>query len=604
MLISFIIFVAVLFQVLAAIKAIQLIKITKHLVSWLFISTAIFMMVIRRIISLFEIIEGYQVSQVFTESIGLLISLLMFIGIIKIVPFFISIKKAETDLNNANIYNRTLFEINTDPLFITDSYGKIKDLNVAAEESTGYSKSDIIGSDVFEYFKESNNMRSVFDYALKNGHIQNKELSIKNKNGEVMPVLLSASTYKPDSITGVFLAARNISVRKLEEAKRKKAEEKMLQTQKFESLGIMAGGVAHDFNNLLQIMLGFSDLILANAPPNSSINKWTAEIMKAGQRASKLTNSMLAYVGKGKFVFEKMNLSQVTEEMKQLIESSISKKVDLEYNLNTDIPLIKVDPVQIEQIIMNLVINASESLNDNNGKVAIETGSMHASESFLKDTYIDDNLSSGLYAYIQVSDTGCGMSKETIEKIFDPFFTTKFTGRGLGLPVMLGIVRIHKGAIEVKSKINEGSIFRVLFPAVEHESTQKEKHDKPIFQKINKKTILIIDDEESILSLAEEILKENGYEAIIADEAAKGIEILAKNKDKVDIVILDFTMPKMNGCEALKELKQVKNNIKIILSSGYNKDDIAKKIDLQELTGFLHKPYTSEELINELYKAI
>ncbi|MBT1073089.1 hypothetical protein KJB30_14950 [Geobacter chapellei] len=251
-------------------------------------------------------------------------------------------------------------------------------------------------------------------------------------------------------------------------------EKQLIHTQKLESLGILAGGIAHDFNNILTVIIGNADLALnclnENSPAVTNVNN----ISKAASRAADLAMQMLAYAGKGKFVIEIISLNLLLQEILHMLQVSISKKAKLKLNLASNLPPVNVDATQMRQIIMNLVINASEAISNEGGIITITTGCTNYDESYGDDIWMDEKIAAGQYVYMEVADNGCGMDNDTLTKIFDPFFTTKFTGRGLGMASVLGIVRSHKGAIKINSETGKGSTFRILLPASENNYHSKD----------------------------------------------------------------------------------------------------------------------------------
>ena len=261
----------------------------------------------------------------------------------------------------------------------------------------------------------------------------------------------------------------DITERKQAEEQKQTLERRLQQAQKLETLGVLAGGIAHDFNNLLMVILGNTELALFRLSPMSPARDNLQEIEKASDRAAELVNQMLAYSGRGRFVVEPININELVQEMAHLLEISISKKVVLNYHFAENLPTFDGDVTQIRQIIMNLITNASEAIGDNSGFIALSTGAMDCDHAYLNDVNevlqasLDEPLPEGIYTYLEVADTGCGMNAETVEKIFDPFFTTKFTGRGLGMSTVLGIMRGHKGALKIHSEIGKGTTFKVFF---------------------------------------------------------------------------------------------------------------------------------------------
>jgi len=299
---------------------------------------------------------------------------------------------------------------------------------------------------------------------------------------------------------------------------------------------------------------------------------------------------------------QKLQLSEIVEEMSHLLEVSISKKCILKYNFAQNLLPLEGDATQIRQIIMNLITNASEAIGERSGVIAVTTGMMDCDRAYLSECYLDENLPEGLYVYIEVADTGCGMTKEIQNKIFDPFFTTKFTGRGLGLAAVIGIVRSHKGVIKIYSEPLRGTTFKVMFPVIklQIEDTEKEKTKQQLWS--GQGTILVIDDEKTVRTVAKAMLNKLGFNVITAEGGREGIEIFISHKEEINAVLLDMTMPDMDGEETYRELRRVKSNIKVILSSGYNEQEATDRFSGKGLSGFIQKPYRVDELMETLQK--
>ena len=293
------------------------------------------------------------------------------------------------------------------------------------------------------------------------------------------------------------------------EEEQHKLEIQMQQVQKLESLGILAGGIAHDFNNLLTVILGHANLALADLSPESPARENLLEIDNASRRAAELCRQMLAYSGRGRFVVKPINLSRLAQELTHMLQVSISKKAILRCDFEENPPFIEADPAQVRQVVMNLVINASEAISSKEGIISISTGSMQCDRTYLRESYPIKSPPPGKYVYIEVLDTGCGMDSKTLPKIFDPFFTTKFTGRGLGLAAVIGIIRQHKGAIKITSEPGKGSTFRVLFPASSNTDTHMEAEAPPELWR-GSGTILVVDDEAEVLNVVKIMLERQG----------------------------------------------------------------------------------------------
>jgi nitrogen-specific signal transduction histidine kinase/CheY-like chemotaxis protein len=373
----------------------------------------------------------------------------------------------------------------------------------------------------------------------------------------------------------------------------KKIEDKMLKYQKIESLGRLAGGIAHDFNNILTAIIGNADLAMMKLPRESPVLENLNVINMSAQRAAELARQMLAYAGRGQLVVEQFDINDLISEMLNILEVSISKKVIIRFVPNEDIQQLWADAAQIRQIVMNLVINASEAIGDNSGIIIITTGAVDCHSNYLSGISVDEELEEGRYVYFEVSDTGYGMDNETITKLFDPFFTTKFLGRGLGMSAVMGIIRRHKGAIEIHSKPGAGSCFKVLLPAFGKCSVLPENESHLIAPTTKGSgTILLVDDEEPICSVASDMLQKLGYGVLTAQNGEEALEQYRLHESRIDLVILDVNMPRMNGEETLIELKKINKNVKVILSSGYSKFEINGKFKDKGVAGFIQKPYT------------
>jgi PAS domain S-box-containing protein len=393
----------------------------------------------------------------------------------------------------------------------------------------------------------------------------------------------------------------DITERKQSEAERLKLEQQLLHTQKLESLGVLAGGIAHDFNNLLMAILGNADLALRRLNPESPAVENLQNIEQASAQAADLAKQMLAYSGKGKFVIEHLQLNRLLEEMLHMLQVSISKNAVLRVNLTPTLPTVEADATQIRQIIMNLVINASEAISEKSGIIAITTGCMDCDKEYLRNVWLEDNLTDGLYVYLEVADTGCGMTKETLNKLFDPFFSTKFTGRGLGMSAVLGIVRGHRGAIKVYSEPGKGSTFKILLPASDRPA-ELFNGAAPENGWTGGGSVLLVDDEETIRGIGSEMLHELGFTTLTAKDGKEALEVFKQNPG-IELVILDLTMPHMDGEECFRELRRLQPGIKVIMSSGYNEQEVTQKFVGKGLAGFIQKPYRLSTL-REVIQAI
>ncbi len=397
-------------------------------------------------------------------------------------------------------------------------------------------------------------------------------------------------------IAYVLAADLDITDRKRAEVERESMERRLQETQKLESLGVLAGGIAHDFNNLLTGILGNASLAKMDAIPGTGIDTAVQQIEQAAQRAADLCRQMLAYSGKGRFVVQRLDLSALVTDTTHLLQLSISKHAVLKFQLTQGLPPVLADGTQIRQIIMNLVMNASDAIGERSGLITISTGVMQANREFLKHTHLAPDLPEGEYVFLEVTDTGCGMSVETLNRIFDPFFTTKFTGRGLGLAAVLGIVRGHRGALKVESTPSRGSTFRLLLPCAEGaaEHWNSGRGASETWRGSGK--VLVVDDEATVRTVANRMLEALGYDVLTAEDGRAAMDVFRGQAGSIRIVLLDLTMPHWNGEETFRALRQTDPAIKVILMSGYSEHEAVQRFVGQGLAGFVQKPFSLDTL--------
>jgi two-component system cell cycle sensor histidine kinase/response regulator CckA len=431
------------------------------------------------------------------------------------------------------------------------------------------------------------------------------EKQYRTSAGEVFPVEVSSTVFKSDGREFCLASVRDVTARKHAEEQRLTLERQVQHSQKLESLGVLAGGIAHDFNNILTSILGNAELILGELSPSASIRGNLLEITAASRRAAALCRQMLAYSGRGQFVIESIDLGALIEEMLGLLKSAISKKVLLNLHLQRNLPLLEGDPSQLGQVIMNLVINASEAIGDQDGVISISTGARECSAEYLRKSYAHEDSSPGLYLTLEVSDTGCGMDAVTQARLFEPFFTTKFTGRGLGLAAVLGIVRGHKGALGLESTPDKGTTFVVLLPASKAEAGVVLRKTSPIIaDRQTGGTVLLVDDEKTLLTLGAAMLSRLGFTVLTAADGDEAVVVYREHMDEITLVLLDLTMPRMDGEETFRALRALDPEVRVVMTSGYSEQDMAARFAGKGLAGFVPKPYTLAELAERLQAAL
>jgi PAS domain S-box-containing protein len=525
-------------------------------------------------------------------------------------------KRAEEALKQSEERFRSLFQNSADIVVILDVNGLVSYDTPSFSRILGYPHGHLLGRNPLDLIHPDD----VEKVALDLGDVyQNRndgtptEFRFRKADGTwIFLEAIGNNLQDYPGINGLVITARDITERKKAEDLRFEMERRLLHAQRLESLGVMAGGIAHDFNNLLMAILGNLDLAQLDLTPVSRSRPFIDHAMVAARRAADLTNQMLAYSGKGRFDLKTFDLSELVEEMSHLLKASISKTVTLNLQTARDLPSIKADPGQIQQIIMNLIVNASEAIGDAPGVVTITTDSLECMEDCLKQSLLKDKPETGTYVLLEVKDTGCGMDKETMDRLFDPFFTTKFTGRGLGLAAVSGIITGHKGAIMVDSEPGRGTAIRVLLPVsgdppvktLRESANTKAKDSGGNSEPVPAGTVLVVDDEEMVRDLCRSMVERLGYAVITASDGEEAVRIFREKAADIVCVILDLTMPRKDGLDTFDELKHMNERVRVILSSGFNEQETTHRFLGKGLAGFIKKPYRLENLRMELERVL
>jgi PAS domain S-box-containing protein len=495
----------------------------------------------------------------------------------------------------------------TDSVIVFDRDSRIVECNPATERMWGYSRAELLGkSPIFFYPRNSQSaeMADEIVAVVRRDGRWNGERPFETKDGRVGVRAVTVLLLKdPAGQEFGFLAInRDVTEERRAEGEREGLRSKMLQTQKLESLGILAGGIAHDFNNLLTGILGNAELALDNAGLAPHTRTALLAIQRSADRAADLTRQMLAYSGRATFELSVTELSGEVREIGSLLGSSIAKKVDLRFELAPDLPPIEADRAQLQQLTMNLVINAAEAIGDESGEVVVSTWAW-TNRSVEPDVqFPTDGLPAGRYAVLEVRDNGCGMDADTLQLIFDPFFTTKFTGRGLGLAAVIGIVRAHGGGLNVTSQVGRGTEFRVYLPFSTKERAPASDGSVGLLTK--RATVLVIDDEPVVTELVATSLELFGHRVFAALSGEQGLALFEKHADSIDVVLLDVTMPKLGAREILDGLRRRRPDVRVVLSSGYAEAEVARQFAQGEFEGFIQKPYSPHTLQDGLRRAL
>ncbi len=468
-------------------------------------------------------------------------------------------------------------------IFTLNREGLVTSWNGGAEHLFGYSEAEIMGRNYLALVVPGDVDREALEQAMskadRSGSIDYEGWRVRKDGTRFFGAGLLASMGAGD--------AREYGALLRDVTALRHSEEELRQAQKLEGIGVLAGGIAHDFNNLLTGIMGSLSHIKASLTPGDPVYPMVEIAEQSSARAAELIAQLLAYAGKGQFVITRFDFSALISEMLPLISASISKTVELELLLTSGLPWIEADATQIRQIVMNLIINGAEAIGAEGGTVRVSTGVS----------------GSGTKVFMDVKDSGSGMSAATKAKIFDPFFTTKFAGRGLGLAAVSGIVRGHKGSMHVDSIPGHGTTFRVYFPAVPAEVPKSIDSPQSIVPR-GTGTILVADDEPLLRQLAEMILKESGYSVLLASDGAEAVEIFRRHTPEITAVLLDMTMPVMGGHEALRLIKEIQPGIAVIMSSGYSEISAREELGPDAVAGFIHKPWIPTKLVESIQEAL
>jgi two-component system, cell cycle sensor histidine kinase and response regulator CckA len=500
---------------------------------------------------------------------------------------------------------RALVETSRDWIWATDTQGHYVYCSPRVRDLLGYEPQEMVGRDFYALMppEEAARVRILHEEIVRERRpLVNFENVNRHRDGRLviletsaMPILDSQGGWH-----GYRGIDRDITARRRAEEDRLQLERRILHSQKLESLGVLAGGIAHDFNNLLVTVLGNAELALMDMADDAAGRDAVVDIRRATLRASELTNQMLAYSGKGRFVVEPVDLSALVGEMGRLLEVTITKRARISYDLASDLPLIEADAAQIRQIVMNLVTNASEAIEtaQRDGVIILRTSLRHIDAPGKGDDPLGDALPAGRYAAVEIADTGCGMTRTVQARLFDPFFTTKFLGRGLGMAVVQGIVRGHRGGLDIHSEPNMGTSITVLLPVgAEIAELPVEQPQSRTATWRSSGTVLVVDDDRDVRGLTERILERLGFTVITADDGAAGVARFGEHQADVSIVLLDLTMPVMGGEQAFLELQRLRPDVPVVLMSGYTEQDATSRFTGLKLAGFLKKPFTIDELI-------
>lgn len=520
------------------------------------------------------------------------------------------LESAEGRLRQSEERYRSLFEGASDGILVLKEQ-RVVECNAMAIRMFGPDREQIVGH-LFQRFLpplQPDGRNSRREWAQLTGTAVREgsrflEWRFRRLDGSVMDaeVIISRIHSGVDELLQVMV--RDLTARREADAERRQLQEQTIRSQKMESLGMLAGGIAHDFNNILASVLGTADMALQDMPADSPYRGHMEDVRKAALRASELGNQLLAYSGRSRLSTQVLDVNTVIGGVTQLLQLSVSRKVAINLQLQEGVPPVEGDVEQVKQTVINLVANASEAIGDRPGTITLRTGVVVADSAYLSQTYINEGLREGQYAFIEVTDTGCGMDAQTKARLFDPFFTTKFAGRGLGLATVLGVVRAHRGAIHVYSELGKGTAMKVLLPVSQAAvDCSADAHPTSVAGWRGSGTVLVADDEDSMRRICKLMLEKCGFTVLTADDGRDAVEKFRKYAGDICVVLLDLTMPRLSGEETYDELVKIRPDVRVILTSGYSETEACRRLGHRTIVGFVQKPFEYQVLMRKIRAA-
>lgn len=501
---------------------------------------------------------------------------------------------------------RALFDLSPSAIALEDEHGTILDANPALCRIMGYTREDLIGANIRTLVPPEAlpDVEANLAKILAGDVLFHVVTNVRKDGGRVSLELHERLVTLPEGTRCVLVIANDVTERVKAEQALHRIEQQMFLAQKMDSLGLMAAGVAHDFNNMLLAILGNIELALADLPDHAPARENLTDATEAGRRAAGLCQQLLAYTGKGHFVVAPISINDLLRDFDPMIRASVSRKIGVSYELGFDLPTVDADATQLHQVILNLVINASEAMGDRSGTITLATAARALDGTTVAAGWLPAPPGPGRYAELAVVDNGCGIAPDILPRIFEPFYSSKFIGRGLGLPAALGIVHGHRGAIRAVSATGTGSRFEILLPASTRAAIDVEPPEPPADAWRPRATVLVVDDEEQVRLLTQRMLEHLGCRVVLAASGEEALRLAREPSAVHDCVLLDLTMPSKDGIETLAELRALRPDAVVVLMSGYAEADVLERLRGARHSAFLQKPFNLQRLKSTLQRVL
>ena len=597
-------------QYIAAVLALRLVAVSRHRAPWVLLACALLLMAVRRSITLIDIARGSWAASpdLATESVAFAISALMVASVSRIAPMLRDLSQSADEGAKNQRHLQAILDHTPSAVYVKSTAGEFLMANQYVASAFGESLATLPGKSDFDFLPQERAVAVRLNDARVVAERRPLEFDeqVPHRDGTLHHYLsvkfpLLDAEGRVYAVCGI---STDITDRARADEERQVLAARLQHAQKLESLGILAGGIAHDFNNLLAVILAGADLARSHPALPTDARQDLDNVVSASEAAAALCKQLLAYSGRGQLQVTSVNLTELVSQMTRLLEVSLSKKARLECHLDDSLPLIAADAAQLQQVVMNFITNASDALADEPGTISVSTSLAVIGASGLPNQRAGEPLAPGNYVCLEVRDTGCGMSEESRSRLLEPFYTTKVAGRGLGLAAIAGIVRGHHAGLDLTSLPGSGSTFRVFFPVPERPLPLLRPRPASMHDVGPSGKVLVVDDEPLVRQVAQRALERAGFEVVLAENGRQAVETFSQLGTRIALVLLDLSMPEMDGEQTLVELRRIDPGVRVLLSSGYDQSSTTRAPLGGRVASFIQKPYSARSLVEAVRRAI